>query len=187
MEFNSSSITISFADMGLLDVIQLSLVVLGAYRLVVLLRYVLPRDVVPHVSTAMNETQSLLDKAEAVNAIPKDNEHKKDLTMYTVFRYVGIISLTCYLFFFSRSLRAQLLRMRMESNRSPGFISQLQLLFLRGLTFRLYRLSTHIEAVRVKVELAMDELHLATGQSATTTALASSTPKADGAQSVPLL
>ncbi|KAH9965530.1 hypothetical protein BC827DRAFT_1382537 [Russula dissimulans] len=119
----------------------------------------------PHVSTAMNETQSLLDKAEAVNAIPKDNEHKKDLTI----------------------LRAQLLRMRMESNRSPGFISQLQLLFLRGLTFRLYRLSTHIEAVRVKVELAMDELHLATGQSATTTALASSTPKADGAQSVPLL
>jgi len=165
MEFNSSSITISFADMGLLDVIQLSLVVLGAYRLVVLLRYVLPRDVVPHVSTAMNETQTLLDKAEAVNAIPKDNEHKKDLTI----------------------LRAQLLRMRMQSNRSPGFISQLQLLFLRGLTFRLYRLSTHIEAVRVKVELAMDELHLATQQSATTTALAPSTPKVDGAQSVPLL
>jgi len=77
----------------------------------------------------------------------------------------------------------------MEINRFPGFISQLRLLFLRGLTFRLYLLSTHIEAVRVKVEvrrvtlltctptdrapqLAMDELHLATGQSATTTALA---------------
>jgi len=81
MDFSSSSVTISFADMGVFDAIQLCLVILGAYRLVVTLRYVLPRDYVPYVSTAMKETQTLLDKAETGNAIPKGSEHRKNLTM----------------------------------------------------------------------------------------------------------
>jgi hypothetical protein len=80
MEFSSSSVTISFADMGILDAVQLCLVILGVYRLVLSLRYVLPRDFVPSVSTAMNEAQTLLDKAEAVNAIPKGSQYRKDLT-----------------------------------------------------------------------------------------------------------
>ncbi|KAI9507987.1 hypothetical protein F5148DRAFT_1284520 [Russula earlei] len=150
MEFDSSSLTISFAVDGIVDLIKFCLVILGAYRLIVSLRYMLPRDYLPFVSKEMSETQTLLVRAEAINAIPKASEHRTNLT----------------------NLNAQFLPMRMESNRAAGFTRQLQLVFFSGLTIRLYLLNTKIEAIRVKIELAMDELQLATGQGATTTGLA---------------
>ena len=43
--------------------------------------------------------------------------------------------------------------MRAESNRSPGFFQQLCLLFLSGLTWRLYNLKWRIQAVKREVEV----------------------------------
>jgi hypothetical protein len=43
--------------------------------------------------------------------------------------------------------------MRAESNRSPGFFQQLCLLFLGGLTWRLYCLKSRIEAVKREAEV----------------------------------
>jgi hypothetical protein len=43
--------------------------------------------------------------------------------------------------------------MRIESHRSPGFFRQIELGFRRGLTYRLYLLSSRIRAVKMRVEV----------------------------------
>ncbi|KAI0000972.1 hypothetical protein BJV77DRAFT_971878 [Russula vinacea] len=61
-------------------------------------------------------------------------------------------------------------------HRAPWFFQQLYLLFLCGLTWRLYVLKWRVEAIKRKIELAVDEQRIAfltnaNAQSATTTAL----------------
>jgi hypothetical protein len=51
------------------------------------------------------------------------------------------------------SLAGDLARMRIESRRSPGFFRQIELGFRRGLTYRLYLLSSRIRAVKMRVEV----------------------------------
>ena|SRR6266702_76011 len=53
----------------------------------------------------------------------------------------------------SHSLAADLARMRIESHRSPGFFQQTGLAFRRGLTYRLYSLSSKIRDVKMRVEV----------------------------------
>ena len=57
-----------------------------------------------------------------------------------------------------RRFRSQFVQMRAESNRSPGFFQQLCLLFLSGLTWRLYSLKSRIEAVKREVEVCRTTL-----------------------------
>ena len=54
--------------------------------------------------------------------------------------------------------RSQFVQMRAESNRSPGFFQQLCLLFLSGLTWRLYSLKLRIEAAKREVEVCRSTL-----------------------------
>jgi hypothetical protein len=65
------------------DIISLCLSVLGLYGLAFYLRLLLPRNVIPQVSTALNEVEALLGRAEALNAIPSPREHhRRTLAMY---------------------------------------------------------------------------------------------------------
>jgi len=58
-------------------------------------------------------------------------------------------------------LTSRFARMRIESHRSPGFFPQLWLAVRHGLTCKLYSLASQVEAVRQKVEVAVDERRLA--------------------------
>jgi len=78
---------------------------------------------------------ALLEHADAIN-IPNVSDYRANLAI----------------------LRSQFLQMRTESHRSPGFFQQLRLLFLCGLTWRLYDLKSRIEAIRREIELSVDEL-----------------------------
>ncbi|KAF8501521.1 hypothetical protein F5888DRAFT_1673032 [Russula emetica] len=62
----------------------------------------------------------------------------------------------------------------MESHRAPGILRQLWLAVWYGLTCRLFTLSSRVEAIKIKIELAMDErqlISLTDTQSTTATAL----------------
>jgi len=142
--------------MRFIDIFSLILSFLGVYGIVFSLRLLLPRNVVPLVSTSLNEAMELLERAEGIN-IPNVSDYRANLAIF----------------------HNQLLQMRTESHRSPGFFQQLCLLFLCGLTWRLYDLKSRIETIRRKVELAVDERQLAfltnaNAQNATTTALPAS-------------
>lgn len=117
---------------------------------VVSLRWVFPRNFVPLVSMSLDEAMTLLQRAEAINT-PYVSEYRANLAI----------------------LHPQFLQMRTESHRSPGFFQQYYLLFLCGLTWRLYVLKSRVDTIRRKLELAVDERQLAffrntNGQSATT-------------------
>jgi len=58
----------------------------------------------------------------------------------------------------------QLAMMRVESNHAPGSLQQLRLSLLHGLTCRLYTFYYRIEAIKSKLELALDEQELAITQ-----------------------
>jgi len=65
-----------------LDIVSFCLSVIGAYGIVYSLRLLLPRNVIPHVSTTLDEVMILLDRAEDINAVPNTNEYRAILTMY---------------------------------------------------------------------------------------------------------
>jgi len=138
--------------MRFVDVLNFCLSVLGTYGLVYSLRCALPRNIIPRVSKALDEAETLLSRAEGINAIRNLTEYKTRLAI----------------------LGNQFLQMRTESHRSPEFFQQLRLVFLCGLTYRLCALSSRIEAIKLEVELIVDERQLTsvtTVQSAATTAL----------------
>jgi hypothetical protein len=136
-----------------MDILSLVLAFLGIYGIVFSLRLLLARNIVPTVSTLLNETMAFLEHAEAIR-IPDASDYRASLAI----------------------LHNQFLQMRTESHRSPGFFQQLYLLFMCGLTWRLYVLKWRVEAIKRKIELAVDEQRIAfltnaNAQSATTTAL----------------
>ena len=67
--------------MRFIDIFSLILSFLGAYGIVYSLRLLLPRNIVPLVSTSLNETMSLLEHAEAIN-IPNMSDNRANLAMY---------------------------------------------------------------------------------------------------------
>ncbi|KAI0295222.1 hypothetical protein BC826DRAFT_1008920 [Russula brevipes] len=138
--------------MRLIDVLSFCVSVLGTYGLVYSLRCALPRNIIPRVSKTLDEAETLLSRAEGINAIRNLSEYRTRLAI----------------------LGNQFLQMRVESHRSPGFFQQLRLVFLCGLTYRLCTLSSRIESTKLEVELIVDERQLTsvtTVQSAATTAL----------------
>ena len=67
--------------MRFIDIFSLVLSLLGVYGIVYSLRLLLPRNIVPLVSTSLNETMSLLEHAEAIN-IPNMSDNRANLAMY---------------------------------------------------------------------------------------------------------
>ena len=61
--------------MLVIDALSLGLSILGFYGLVLSLRYLIPRYIIPLISARLNETQQLLSHAEEINAIPQESEH----------------------------------------------------------------------------------------------------------------
>ena len=74
--FQSISIRMRF-----IDVFTLILSFLGVYGIVYSLRLLLPRNIVPLVSTSLNEAMALLGHAETIN-IPNMNDYRANLAMY---------------------------------------------------------------------------------------------------------
>jgi len=134
--------------MAFTDVLSLIL----SFGVIFSLRLLFPRNIVPLVSTSFEEAFALLEIAEATD-IPNVSEYRANLAM----------------------LHPQFLQMRTESHRSPGFFQQ-HLRILCGLTCRLFVIKSRVDALRRKIELAVDERQLAflsnaDARSATTTAL----------------
>ena len=137
-------------NMRFIDIISLCLSILGIYGLLLYLRFLLPRHVIPRVASALTEAIQLLDRAEAIGAVPRASEYRASLAMYES-RHACLCNnsrLTN-----QHSFENQLLRMRTESHRSPGIYQQLLLAVRCGLTCRLWSLSLRIEAIKVKVEV----------------------------------
>ena len=130
-----------------IDILGFILSVLGPCGVVFFVRLLLLCNTIRRISAALNQVEVLLDRVEAIHAIPNPSEYRTDLAMCEdpcSYRR----QLTDY-----RSLANQLSRIRMESHRSAGFFSQLRLVFQSDLTCRLYVLSSQIEAIRLKVEV----------------------------------
>lgn len=73
-----------FIRMQFLNIASFCLSVIGTYGIVYSLRLLLPRNVIPHVSVALDEATLLLESAEDVNALPNTSEYRATLTMYEV-------------------------------------------------------------------------------------------------------
>jgi hypothetical protein len=71
--------------MHFLDILSAALSILGVYTLVIYAPYLLPRNLVPHVSAALSEVKGLLDQAEANGAITDTSELRANLTTYERF------------------------------------------------------------------------------------------------------
>ena len=63
------------------DIISFILSVFGTYGVVLSARLLLPRNIIPRVSTALNEAHILLNRAEATDAVPTASEHRTNLAM----------------------------------------------------------------------------------------------------------
>jgi hypothetical protein len=55
--------------------------ILFAWALISKSRFLLPRNVIPHLAGLLNETQQLLDRAKAIGAIPDAEEMRTCLAM----------------------------------------------------------------------------------------------------------
>jgi len=138
--------------MWLIEVVNYCRALIAIIGFTLSLRFLLPRNVVPHVSAVLRETLALLDRAEAIGAIPLASEIRKALA----------------------SCATDFLVTQMESHRSPGILQQLVLAVRVGLTYKTYDLYLRITAIRTEIQLAMDLVQLeslTTMQSSTTTAL----------------
>jgi len=101
-------------------------------------RRVLPRNVIRQVSAELDEAEGLLNRAGSINAIQDESEYRRQLT----------------------NIRHKFLRIRMANHRAPGFFQQLRLLFGSAFIYKLYVLSSQIGAIKLQLELALDEQQL---------------------------
>jgi hypothetical protein len=64
-----------------MDLVTSGLALLCFYTFISYIRFLLPRNIVPCVARALNETQQLLHRAEAIGAIPDGEEMRTCLEM----------------------------------------------------------------------------------------------------------
>jgi hypothetical protein len=137
--------------MQITDILSFSFSILGLYGLVYYLRFLIPRDLLPHVSAVLTDAECLLDRAESIGVIPQPNEYRSSLTSYEaivpLFTDRHLTEKTY------RSCATEHLHIRTESHRAPGILQQLQLAVWYGLTFRLYTLSSRVKAIKIKIEV----------------------------------
>jgi len=77
--------------MRFIDVFSFCLSILGVYGLILYLRYLLPHYIIPLLSALLNETRQLLDRAEALNAIPLESELRTQLDLCERSSYYMIV------------------------------------------------------------------------------------------------
>jgi hypothetical protein len=112
--------------MKIIDIFSLMLSLLGVHGIVFSLRLLLPRNIVPLVSTSLKEAMAALENAEAIN-IPNVSDFRTNLAMYAhLYTHQCLPPLT------EPNLHNQFSQMRTESHRSPSFFQQVYLLFLCG-------------------------------------------------------
>ncbi|KAH8983186.1 hypothetical protein EDB92DRAFT_1605835 [Lactarius akahatsu] len=129
-----------FRKMSFIEIFAICITFLAVYGTVIYFRCLLPCYIIPNVSTLLNDVEQCLASAAETGAIPEDvNEYRANL----------------------ETLASDLARMRLESHRSPGFFQQIWLAFRWCLTYRLYTLASQIRAVKMRIEIVMDEHHLA--------------------------
>ncbi|KAN0130800.1 hypothetical protein V8E53_011475 [Lactarius tabidus] len=126
-------------NMNFFDIFGFCITVLQTYGVVVYLHGLLPRQIIPHVSAKLDDAQETLTRAIKAGAIPHISKYGEDL----------------------ESFASELALMRIKSHGSPGLFQQIRLAVQHGLTYKLRSLSSQIGAIRLRVELAMDERHLA--------------------------
>ena len=68
--------------MHFIDILTLSLSILGVHDLILYLRFLLPHNVIPRVAAPLNEVQQLLNRAQSIGAIPYANEYAATLERY---------------------------------------------------------------------------------------------------------
>jgi hypothetical protein len=105
-----------------------SILGLRVYGLLYYLRFLIPRNLLPHVSALLTEAKHLLDRAESTGVIPRPNDYRSNLTLYT-----AAVPLPMDDHLTDRhSYSNQFLRIRMESHRAPGILQQLRLAAVRS-------------------------------------------------------
>jgi len=65
--------------MPVIDIDSFYISLLGIYGPTLLIRYMLPRNVTPLLSTLLDETQQLLGRAEEISAVTPQSEYKYQL------------------------------------------------------------------------------------------------------------
>jgi hypothetical protein len=131
------------------DILSFCFSILGLYGLVYYLRFLIPRNVLPYVSAVLTEAEHLLDRAESVSVIPQPNDSRSALTSYE-----AVVPLpTDRHLTDKRSCASEFLQIRMESHRAPGILQQLWLTVWYGRTWRLYTLSSRVEAIKIRIEV----------------------------------
>ena len=75
-----------------IGIFSISLFLLGIYSRVLHIRSLLPHYIIPFLCALLNETQRLLEHAEAIGAIGPDSVHRTQLEQYDVFSFVVIVS-----------------------------------------------------------------------------------------------
>jgi hypothetical protein len=141
------------------DILSFCFSILGLYGLVFHLRFLIPRNVLPYVSPVLTETEHLLDRAELTGVIPSplSDDYRSALTSYeTVVPFCqltvsSLINISC---------SNEFSQIRTESHRAPGILQQLRLAAWYGLTWRLYTLSSRVEAIKMKIEVCWNALPL---------------------------
>jgi hypothetical protein len=118
-----------------------------------LLRFLIPRNLLPHVSAVLTEAEHLLDRAESTGIIPQPNDYRSVLSPYIV-RNRRAFFLLIRLLTDQRSCASEFLQM--ESHRAPGILHQLWLAVWYGRTCRLYMLSLRVEAIKIIIEVCLE-------------------------------
>ena len=135
--------------MWLIEIVNSCRALIAIIGFTLYLRFLLPRNVVPHVSAVLRETLALLDRAEAIGAIPLASEIRRALAGYECVHtcFNGTVTLR------TDSCATDFLVIQMESHRSPGILQQLVLAVRLGLTYKMYDLSLRITAIRTEVQV----------------------------------
>ena len=136
------------------DILSFCFSILGLYGLVSYLHFLIPRNVLSYVSSALTEAEHLLDCAESIGAIPQPNDYRPTLALYeAVMPLPTGRHLTD-----RRRCASEFLQIRMESHRAPGIFRQLRLAVRYGLTCKLYTLLSRVEAIKIKIEVCWNAL-----------------------------
>jgi hypothetical protein len=67
--------------MAFIDILSFCLSLVGINGLILYIRYLLPRNAIPHISTLLNETRQLLDQAEEIGAVAPQSDSRTNLDL----------------------------------------------------------------------------------------------------------
>ena len=135
-----------------IGIVSFCIAVLVVYGIVICFRFLLPRNIIPNISTLLSDARQSLTSAETTGVISVMSDHRESLEAYGTLP--SFTRRSCLLID-RHSLASDLARMRIESHLSPGFFPQIWLAFRFGLTYRLYSLASEIRAVKMRVEVRL--------------------------------